>query len=391
MEYAKIQRMALMDRAAALIQYSESGHSDYSDTVKAFVKAGWHKLGAGNYGSAWSHNELPGYVVKVCGRVDGDSYPAWAYYCAANPGEGLPEYEFPTFASDNGVFMVMMPEYKDATDLGYDNSKFSAEVLERWQTAGYILGCGYVPGDQCVWNNNTREYDRWMPAPSEFLDNMLKAREFFDKYASWDLHTGNVMIDPRNGKLVVTDPIHQGDNGRMITEITGRPFRRENNAVQLKLGLEDTPIAAPAVKLDAMRWSAQQPNIQQLPKRLRDIDFGAIEARVERDMRRVLPKPRTRRIDIARWAKEQAIDPEQLQDLAARVESRLDNLLKVGGIWFALLPRREARWNLNAADPVDNLRNIHVDPDLAKNLVRAWHQHQEIQRFQVPKLMGHHV
>lgn len=390
MEYAKIQRMALMDKAAALISYDSKGAADYSDTLKNFVKAGWHKLGAGNYGSAWSHNSLPGYVVKVCGRVYGDSYPAWAYYCAANPSEGLPEYEFPTFSVDTGVFMVMMPEYKDASDLDYDNSKFTASQLEQWKLVRMVLAMGYRIGDD-VWSDDDTAYRPWTPNRTPFLDTLIRARSFFDNKISWDCHAGNVMIDPRTGNLVVTDPIHQGDNGKIITEITGRPFRREGRAQQLKLELAEPVVAAPAIKLDDIVWTAQMPNIQQLPKRLRDIDFGAIEDRVERDLRRVLPKPRTRRIDIARWAKEQAIDPEQLQDLAANVESQLDNLLKVGGMWFALPQRREARWNPNADAPVDNLRNIHVEPDVAKNLVRAWHKHQEIHRFQVPKLMGHHV
>lgn len=285
----------------------------------------------------------------------------------------------------------MMPEYKDASDLGFDNSKFSHEVIERWEIAGRILGCGYVPGDQCVWNNNTKEYDRWMPAPSEFLDNMLKARKFFDKYASWDLHSANVMIDPRNGKLVVTDPIHQGDNGRMITEITGRPFRRESHAVQLKLGLEDAPIAAPAVKLDGIVWTAQLPNIQQLPKRLHEVDFRAVGARVERNLRRALPKPRTRRVDIALWAHDNGLSPEELQQLAPHVASQMDRVLTHSGLWFALPQPAAVKWKDNEGNMNLQCRKIFVEPDVAKNLVRAWHQHQEIQRFQVPKLMGHHV
>lgn len=389
MEYAKIQRMALMDKAVALIDYDRKGEADYSATLKNFVNAGWHKLGAGNYGSAWSHNSLPGYVVKVCGRVDGDSYPAWAYYCTANPSEGLPEYEFPTFSVDTSVFMVLMPEYKDASELDWDNSKFTASQLEQWKLVGRVLSAGYVVGDD-VWSDEHKDYRPWQPARTPFLETLLRARSFFENKVDWDCHAGNVMIDPRTGNLVVTDPIHRGDNGAIITKITGRPFRREGRAQQLKLELAEPAVAAPAVKLDGMRLQ-DLPQIQRMPRFMQNVDFAALEARVERDMRLVLHKQRTQRIDIARWAKEQAIEPEQLQDLAANVESQLDNLLKVGGMWFALPTRREARWNPNAAEPAGNLRNIHVDPDVAKNLVRAWHRHQEIQRFQVPKLMGHHV
>jgi len=278
MEYTKLQRMAVMDKAVSCIAY-EDGRSLYHMTRKNLAAARWRELGAGNYGSAWAHSDLPGYVVKVCGRVDGDSYPAWAYYCAANPAVGLPEYEFPTFSMDNAVFMVMMPEYTSAQELGYDNSQFTPEQLADWVTVERVLGYGYKPGALAQWNQRTNEYEPWNPEQTEFLTTLLRAAEFFGGKCQWDIHAGNVMIDKRNGQLVVTDPIHQGDNATLITSITGRPFRRQVHQVQLKLALEAPrqarPVALPPglheiefgdFNVVENRIALGNPNRQQLPK-----------------------------------------------------------------------------------------------------------------------------
>lgn len=218
MDNAKIYRMELMHLAASCFVQAEYGYC-YEKTRRAMVAKGFLKLGNGNYGTAFEHGDLPDYVFKLCGRVDGDSYPAWAYYCIANPALGLPEFEFPTFSPDRGLFLVLMPKYISIT---YDSDfVLPASAAEDYADIFYIMECGGLKTRR-RWNGQTDA--PWEPRNTPVVQEAVKAYMFLDDLVQWDLHKGNVMWDPRHGTLVITDPIHQGQNERIIAEVQGKSY-----------------------------------------------------------------------------------------------------------------------------------------------------------------------
>lgn len=198
-------------------------NSGYSSTCTALQKAGFKMLGGGNYGSGWMHPEIPGWAIKVSGRNEGDSFPAYVYWCMANPMPHLPEYQFPVFNQDHSQFMVLMPRYSSIEDeLAFNkNPELSSEFREMREV---LLG----------WST---------PKPGKNYELQFAAKQvgdFFRNKASFDMHSGNVMMDPLTGRMIITDPIHQGDTDSLITQITGGTYSQKPQVEhQLQLALVD--------------------------------------------------------------------------------------------------------------------------------------------------------
>lgn len=279
MDAAKIERMRVMNGALACFG------SDYYQTQKNLKLAGWIQLGAGNYGSAWEPRQGGDYVLKVCGRVSGDSYPAWAVFCEANPMPGLPETEFCTFNDEREQFMCMMPRYVEVQHELYDVKGAKGSLYE--ELCG-IVEYGWMEGCN-KWNNETSQYVHHVPSNRPEVKAAIAASEFFRDLVQWDFHRGNAMWDDRKGLLVITDPIHQGNNEPLIHKVrTGsldvaghtRQLVRQDR-LMLEGGQADRVVppglhrgevqmvaaGQAQVKLDGGReFRFELPNIQQLPK-----------------------------------------------------------------------------------------------------------------------------
>lgn len=181
---------------------------EYRITCTRMEGHGFRSLGSGNYGRAFAHDEIPGWVIKLSGRVDGDSFPAYVYWCIANPMPNVPEYHFPVFSESRELFMVMMPQYTDLST---------------------AIDSGWMEGTPDVKEYEAARkgiYGHALPKESaDFVGAWEAGRaigEFFEGLVQFDMHSGNVMRDPLTDNLIITDPIHLGDNDSMIASITGK-------------------------------------------------------------------------------------------------------------------------------------------------------------------------
>lgn len=217
--YTKVQLLELMEKAFLCMT------EDYQETLKQLRAANFIQLGSGNYGSAWEHKDVDGWVIKVCGRVDGDSYPAYAFWGAANPMPGVPEFKHPTFSPQHDVFMVMLPRY-DQYSYGSNDSSFDSHKNQA-ERACY----GYVTD----WHGRPLNQD--IPV----VRAGIAAGQFFGDLVQWDLHSGNFMIDRELDILVMTDPIHCGANNQIIAKVYGRDPVRQSWGFQNTLQFPAVP------------------------------------------------------------------------------------------------------------------------------------------------------
>lgn len=354
MDAAKTARMRVMARAIACFD------TDYYQTCKNLKREGWVQLGSGNYGSAWEPREGGDYVVKVCGRVDGDSYPAWAVYCEANPMPGLPETEFCTFNSVREQFMCMMPRYKEATTDCHAGGKFAAIYDELYG----IIECNWMNGNT-KWDAERNAYVAHVPSSRPEVPAAIQAREFFGHLVDWDFHRGNAMWDDRKGLLIITDPIHQGNNEVLIHKVRTGYEDLGDKAAQLvkqdRLALEGgrmlRDIIEPGlhrgevqmveagqaqVKLDGGRgFRFELPKIRALkedfrhrrfhmPTQLRGADFAMLEERCLQQMPNIqqLPKGWVAKQEgdvqaAARWVEQHGLKRDEVRELIPHMKECL--------------------------------------------------------------------
>lgn len=214
-------RMKVM--AEAVTCYADT----YRQTCENMKTAKFRRLGGGHYGSAWTRDDIEGWAIKISGADDGDSFPAYVYWCIANPMPHIPEYQHPVFNEDREQFMVMMPQYRPCFDEIQNGVGTLRTTFKRMSDA--LAG----------WASPE-------PGPDyEIQQAAWHVRNFFSGKVSFDMHDENVMIDPLTNRLIITDPIHQGDTDSMISQITGKPVPKYQEQHQLALDLvAASPIAS---------------------------------------------------------------------------------------------------------------------------------------------------
>lgn len=256
-DYTKLQLVELMDKAVSCLS------DDYQDVRVKMKAAGFHLLGSGNYGSAWNHPSVSGWCVKVCGRVDGDSYPAYALWGEANPMPGVPEFKYGTFSQQHDVFMVLLPQYQP-----YECQYFrGASKLDPMDNEFYSAKAA-------CYGHATDYFGKDLLRDSPVVQAAMKACDFFADYAEWDLHDGNFMIDPELNILVMTDPIHQGDNNTLISMIRGGTPVKQSWGHQWNL---DFGLDAGAVKVRGNGFLNVVPQVMHF-----DTDFTHLKASLAR-------------------------------------------------------------------------------------------------------------
>lgn len=204
----ELRQPMLVDLLVMLVDYeTDNGkrtHSyggvqgqDYWRSLKEYAEgAGFKFLGAGHFSAAFKHEMLPGKVIKI-GFKKEDSGAAYAAYCRANAGAvGLPTIH--ALARHASCYSVVldelislerkMPEsvekdYSIVHDVITYKTGYKELMAEHAQTAGVLTDYQYA-----------------------LAETARNIRTFFDGVASFDLHTGNVMMTS-NGALVITDPV----------------------------------------------------------------------------------------------------------------------------------------------------------------------------------------
>lgn len=431
--YTKVQLLELMEKAFLCMTES------YSDTLKALREAKFHELGSGNYGSAWEHADAKGWVIKVCGRVDGDSYPAYAFWGAANPMPGVPEFKHPTFSPQHDVFMVMLPKYErfDCKAHGYPgDGRFDQDFLT---------------ARRACYGRDTDEEGRDINLNrlGPVVQAAFKACEFFGDLVQWDLHSGNFMIDPELDILVMTDPIHCGANDHIIAKVYSREPVKQSWGFQQSLNLRVMPaevvhrdefrvlndgfdamanlmdqhvekIARPLPNVHRLRgfrderrmemvrqeWDERgnlirehrvpingiprgeirafgNPQLQQIPRMdWMGADFAALEQRVEQHRvhghTRKHQDNRERR--LAYWVKENDLKPAQVLELGRLAQGWPDHRVQDDGVRFCLAPEWEPnflRRNEQIPDRAVNVRHFHASREIVAILRNWWQVEQE--------------
>lgn len=163
----------------------------YWQSLKEYAKgAGFEFLGAGHFSAAFKHEMLPGKVIKI-GFKKEDSGAAYAAYCRANAGAvGLPVIH--ALARHKSCYSVVLDELISLERSMPDSVVGSYSIVH--EVISYKTG--YAEVTQGV----LTDYQHALAETARDI------RKFFDGVASFDLHTGNVMMT-QSGALVITDPV----------------------------------------------------------------------------------------------------------------------------------------------------------------------------------------
>lgn len=181
-------------------QYDGATESTLWSKAKSFLldTAGFKLRGSGHFSLALSHPLLPSRVIKV-GLKKEDSGAAYAAFCRANEGmEGLPHiYAMQRHAR---CYTVLLDELREMDE------EDEAERIDYDYAMSRRLLINDIK-DRKGWSDfydTTAERDAINKELRATVDAIYR---FFLGVATFDMHEGNVMIHPKTGKLIITDPI----------------------------------------------------------------------------------------------------------------------------------------------------------------------------------------
>lgn len=163
-------------------------YQDWWHTLGALMRdAGFRMLGNGHFSAAYSHEMLPGRVIKV-GFKKEDSGAAYTAFCRMHQGRaGIPNVYH--VARHAGCYTVVLDRLNSCNR--YDNdthAKYASVALQFIELSG---------GD-------ADEYAQYVS--KEFIETCKMIRDFFNGIAVFDMHSGNIMFDD-NDVPYITDPV----------------------------------------------------------------------------------------------------------------------------------------------------------------------------------------
>ncbi|URX37671.1 hypothetical protein FNPHOIGM_00034 [Dickeya phage DchS19] len=214
------------------------GSNDWIDDLKETARhAGFEFLGSGYFSAAFSNDALPGRVVKV-GFKKEDSGAAYVAFCKAHQGlKGIPN-----------VYAVQRHEHCYTVVLDH-LKEFNLRSQTAAQQEQYNTICELVQHD-----GNINEDDHSGP----LADTCNKIREFFKGIASFDIHSGNVMID-KHGDLVITDPVSYSNDELQATDFEELKAELEANAENARMEMAISRGRRKHMRdLDAFMWKHQK-------------------------------------------------------------------------------------------------------------------------------------
>lgn len=161
-------------------------YQDWWHTLGALMRdAGFRMLGNGHFSAAYSHELLPGRVIKV-GFKKEDSGAAYTAFCRMHQGRaGIPNVYH--VARHAGCYTVVLDHLNSCDRDNYDHEAY-ADIARYFVESDCHDASDFAPGD----------YD--------FIDTCKMIREFFKGIASFDMHSGNIMFDD-NDVPYITDPV----------------------------------------------------------------------------------------------------------------------------------------------------------------------------------------
>lgn len=165
---------------------------DYWRTLECYAKdVGFKFLGSGHFSAAFGHEMLPNRVIKI-GFKKEDSGAAYTAWCRANQHlAGVPVIH--SVSREESCYTVVLDKLESYCDhvRGEDSDRLEDE---------YCAIYNAINGDS---NSDTYSTDY----AKELLETSKLIRKFFHGIASFDMHDENIMVDPKTGHLVITDPV----------------------------------------------------------------------------------------------------------------------------------------------------------------------------------------
>ncbi|AJF40473.1 serine-threonine kinase [Escherichia phage P483] len=161
-------------------------YQDWWNTLGALMRdAGFRMLGNGHFSAAYSHELLPGRVIKV-GFKKEDSGAAYTAFCRMHQGRaGIPNVYH--VARHAGCYTVVLDHLNSCDRNNYDHEVY-ADLARYFVESDCHDASDFAPGDY------------------EFIETCKMIREFFKGIASFDMHSGNIMFDD-NDVPYITDPV----------------------------------------------------------------------------------------------------------------------------------------------------------------------------------------
>lgn len=161
-------------------------YQDWWHTLGALMRdAGFRMLGNGHFSAAYSHEMLPGRVIKV-GFKKEDSGAAYTAFCRMHQGRaGIPNVYH--VARHAGCYTVVLDRLHSCDDDKYAHVVY-ADLARYYVESDCPDASDFATGDY------------------EFIETCKMIREFFKGIASFDMHSGNIMFDD-NDVPYITDPV----------------------------------------------------------------------------------------------------------------------------------------------------------------------------------------
>lgn len=176
----------------------------WSEFIAEMQSEGFTRLGNGYFSAAFSHVSNTQRIIKI-GFKKEDSGAAYAAYCRMNQGKvGIPNV-YDIQRHDNCYTVVM--DWLQPFERNYGRDRKANDDM--FQTISAYIEGGYDGRDDMDYSQYaaTLEQAEALCAEAEALFQTTHGiREFFNGIASFDCHSGNVMVNAE-GKLVITDPV----------------------------------------------------------------------------------------------------------------------------------------------------------------------------------------
>lgn len=161
----------------------------YWRTLLCYLQdVGFKLLGSGYFSAAFEHELLPQRVIKVGFKVE-DSGATYAAWCRQNQHlYGIPKIH--DLQRHDSCYTVVLDKL-----IEYDSCE-----KQEWHDDLYTFAENILMDRPYI--------DRpWDDKAEALKVTMQEMRKFFLGMASFDLHSGNVMIDPKTNDLIITDPV----------------------------------------------------------------------------------------------------------------------------------------------------------------------------------------
>lgn len=169
------------------------------------ILSGFKLLGSGYFSGAFSHKDLPGKVIKV-GLKKEDSGAAYAAWCRANQHlEGVPKiHHISRHASCYIVVLDKLEHLSQHVNTG-EYGDYNGEVQDDDQQG---LIDAYSSAKMGIYGHDNPHEEH-----SGVYKTCKAIAKFFSGIAAFDLHSQNIMVDPKTKKLVITDPVSFVESG----------------------------------------------------------------------------------------------------------------------------------------------------------------------------------